>query len=558
MVSVYSNGVMTDIGTLAGPQTEDGYGSAAIAINDAGQVAGSAMALRWGPMHAIVYKDGVMSKLDPQEIYSSMAAAIDSAGNVVGSYNATYASSQRAFIHTGGRMLDLNDMVLSGLAGWTLTDAVAISDGGSIVANGCLGYQCVTFRLDPLPTVRGDGEIVANPYGAMTVSGATLAGDRITDVKGDVTITLGPVAGTPGSAAHIVFPGISLGFGSALRVRAGAPGQTIVIESKDSQPMTIAGIVETSPLDGLVPALRLRSRSGIDIMPVGIVAAYAGLALDALGDTRFDSAGNIVNDGFVSGGPALALDGWSVVGAGVYLGDDVRFSTRGHVNNPAYGAYYLQNGVHVAPSYGSDMRLTLNGYGASPQVFNVFARGNVTLSMPSAWPADSPLPPNNAVVPPAGARPAGVPPPTYGGGSMIVQATGSLMLDGGTTGDFVFPGGIVLVAGTRIDTNGAVISNGWTTEGTQFQGVFLEAPAITSTRDRIGVLTNDLNWVNFSTFPSASVSAWQLAKDGFGNAVYRNADAWATHLNTYSVLSNAAAAGACWTCLVNPLPVDMR
>ena len=31
----------------------------------------------------------------------------------------------------------------------------------------------------------------------------------------------------------------------------------------------------------------------------------------------------------------------------------------------------------------------------------------------------------------------------------------------------------------------------------------------------------------------------------------------APHLNTFSVITEAAANGQCWTCLGNPLPVDM-
>ena len=128
-------------------------------------------------------------------------------------------------------------------------------------------------------------------------------------------------------------------------------------------------------------------------------------------------------------------------------GNAIGVHTFGNANNPVNGAYYLQNGLQLYPTSGNTIALTLNGYGPGKQVFNLFANGNATAWMPSAWPAGVNLPPNNAVVMPGGARPPGVPEPAYGGGSMILQASGSLTLVNGGTNDFVFPGAIVLKAG---------------------------------------------------------------------------------------------------------------
>jgi len=98
-----------------------------------------------------------------------------------------------------------------------------------------------------------------------------------------------------------------------------------------------------------------------------------------------------------------------------------------------------------------------------------------------------------------------------------------------------------------------------------FADLKLSEPLLEALRDvgyetpsPIQVFTNDLNWVNFSSFPQVPVRTWQFAQGAFGNALFAVADDVAPHLNTYSVLSEAAAAGQCWTCLVNPAPVDMR
>jgi hypothetical protein len=88
--------------------------------------------------------------------------------------------------------------------------------------------------------------------------------------------------------------------------------------------------------------------------------------------------------------------------------------------------------------------------------------------------------------------------------------------------------------------------------------VFFESPDIVSSLGNIQVLTNNLNWANFSTFPRAPVRTWQLVPAAGGGAQYQTADTIAPHLNTYSILIETAASGGCWVCLVNNLPVDLQ
>jgi hypothetical protein len=202
--------------------------------------------------------------------------------------------------------------------------------------------------------------------------------------------------------------------------------------------------------------------------------------------------------------------------------------------------------------------LILNAYGSSPQVLNFLVNGNASVWIPSAWPAGWSAPANNLPVPPSGSRPPGTPDPGFGGGSMIVQATGTLTLVNGGTNDFVFPGGIVLKAGGGLNLNGVAVNNGWTATGKSFQGVFFESPNIVNDAGNIQVLTNNLNWVNFSSLPHAPVRTWQLVPAVDGSLNYVIADTIAPHLNTYSVLVDAAATGGCWVCLVNTTPVNIR
>ena len=246
-----------------------------------------------------------------------------------------------------------------------------------------------------------------------------------------------------------------------------------------------------------------------------------------------------------------------MLSGGAFKGNAIFVGTFGNANNPVNGAHFLANSLQLSPGSGNAVALTLNLYGATPQVVNVKVNGNASVAMPSAWPGGSSSPPNNPVLAPGGTRPAGVSEPPYGGGSMIVQATGALSLAGGTTNDFGFPGGIVLKAGGDLNLNGVIVNQGWTTTGKAFQGVFFESPNIVSPNGNIQVYSNDLNWVNFSTLPHAPVRAFTLARNPNGSASFATADTPAPHVNTYSLVVEAAANGQCYVCLVNSNSVNM-
>ena len=196
-------------------------------------------------------------------------------------------------------------------------------------------------------------------------------------------------------------------------------------------------------------------------------------------------------------------------------------------------------------------------YGPAPQFLNLKINGNGAVWMPSAWPAGVTAPPNNVPLAPGAVRPPGTPEPAYGGGSMIVQATGSMALVNGGTNDFVFPGAIALKAGGDLDLNAVVVNQGWTITGKQFQGIFLESPNIVSPAGLIHVYSNFPNWVNFSTMPNQFVRAFSLVANPDGSASFAAADTTIPHLNTYSVTIDLAASGGCWTCAINSTPINV-
>jgi len=415
-----------------------------------------------------------------------------------------------------------------------------------------------------VPPNPGNATIQANPYGSFTVFGATAAGSTITNFSGNAVIQLGPV--TSSSSFDIDFSTLNLAEGTQLSFRSGAPGQRVTVYNYSPDPSLVGGAIRGLTGPGTdPPVLEIDSPGGMLVRPTGSILNFTGLKLDFLDTNSFYTGARLQNDGVVDGGVKLEMFASEVHGSGDFNANDLKIHTFGSANNPVHGTNYLQNFLNLRPGTGvppsiPEIYLTLNAYGPSPQVFNLRLNGSAGIWMPSAWPASLAFPPNNAVIPPAGVRPAGVPNPGYGGGSMLIQATGPISLyDGGPSGthDFVFPGAIALISGTSIDYKNTKVIQGWANQGASFQGLFAEAPIIQDTSGKIQLYGNAQNWMNFSTFPITPVSAFTLQSNGNGSTSYAPSDGIATHLNTYTYITNIAVSGGCWPCAVSTQAVDM-
>jgi filamentous hemagglutinin family protein len=407
------------------------------------------------------------------------------------------------------------------------------------------------------PTLPGIATVITNPYGPISVQGATLNGNVISNFQANAVIQLGTTAGAPGSTAEIDWQGLNLGNGTSLTIRSGASGQTLVMKDVGGGASAIAGALQAQGANGAAPpVLYLANGAGFAVAATGSVQGLSGLTVDALGGS-WTTGQNIVNAGVVDGGGQLALYGANVKGGGALKGNAVVLATFGSANNPVNGNYFLSNSLQLSPSSGALVALTLNAYGSAPQFLNLKINGNGSVWMPSAWPPGVTLPQNNNPLPPGATRPPGAPEPAFGGGSMIVQATGSLGLVNGGTNDFVFPGAIVLKAGGDLDVNGVLVNQGWTITGKAFQGIFLESPNIFSGNGNIQLYSNYPNWANFSTFPNTPVRAFSLIANPDGSAGFIAADAIIPHLNTYSVITDIAASGGCWLCAINMQPINV-
>ncbi|HVO88657.1 MAG TPA: matrixin family metalloprotease [Casimicrobiaceae bacterium] len=435
------------------------------------------------------------------------------------------------------------------------------------ITGGCLATA--TFRVDGSGSVSGNcnnvasgmpgaGTIINNPYGGLSVQGGSLVGSTVSNLQPNAVIQLGNTSGSAGSYAEIDFQGLGIAGGNTLTLRSGAPGQTILLYNVSATSTSIGGTLFAQGGNGAPPpGIILRDPNGVTIAAGGTLLGTSGLQINTLGSTPSNGQ-TLTNAGVVDGGASLQLRAAKIGGSGAFKGNAVVISTFGNANNPVNGLHFLSNGLQLYPSSGSNVALTLNDYGASPQVLNVMVNGNAFVTMSSVLPALLNLPPNNAPLPLGAIRAAGVAAPSYGGGSMIVQATGSMTLQPGASNDFAFPGSIVLKAGGTLDAMGVNIDNGWTTTGQSFQGVYFEAPIITNSGGNLQAQTNDLNWINFSTMPSAHVRTWRLVRLADGTAQFQSADSIAPHLNTYSVLIEANANGQCYVCLVSTAPINVQ
>ncbi len=122
--------------------------SQAVAINEAGTIAGFLVYGAGQPYHAVIWHGGTMSDLGSFGS-SAFALGLNDHGEVVGAAWNASGTRPHAFLHTGGTMLDLEQLIEA--PGWMLLEATDICNDGLIVGNGWLDGQQRGFVLTPVP-----------------------------------------------------------------------------------------------------------------------------------------------------------------------------------------------------------------------------------------------------------------------------------------------------------------------------------------------------------------------------------------------------------------------
>ena len=151
----WSNGTMTLLGTLGGAT------SAAVDINESGQIVGSSETAD-GVRHAFLHADGVMRDLGSLG-GESLAWEINEAGDAVGFSFRADGTTRVAVLYRGGQAIDLNTLV-DPARRLFLQEALAINDAGEILViaedlspQGRGGY----FLLTPVPEPSAAGLLLA-------------------------------------------------------------------------------------------------------------------------------------------------------------------------------------------------------------------------------------------------------------------------------------------------------------------------------------------------------------------------------------------------------------
>ncbi|HXE52699.1 MAG TPA: DUF3466 family protein, partial [Tepidisphaeraceae bacterium] len=166
---LWSNGQMQDLGALWNRAA-----SAAKGINDSGQVVG--YGYFWGlqPRHAFLYSNGKMTDLQTLGGESSAALAINNQGQIVGDSNDA-SGDDHAFIYANGQMQDLNALINTD-SSWRLQVASAINSAGQIAGTGVINGVEHAFLLTPATVTNPPPGDTTPPTAVISAPSITAAG----------------------------------------------------------------------------------------------------------------------------------------------------------------------------------------------------------------------------------------------------------------------------------------------------------------------------------------------------------------------------------------------
>lgn len=197
---LYSGTTMSDLGTLGGAV------SVATGINDSGLITGYSTTANEAQMRAFVYSNGTMQAIGTLGGNYTVAVAINNAGQIVGYGSGTTSAPNHAFLYTGGTMYDLN--VLVNDSGFKITTGPnsisnAINDWGQIVGQSdqgsTSGIHAVLLNPNTPVTTTTAGVTDAKIVGGVAYTQIAAVTNQAENSKGTTASFLGGTAGSGGS-----------------------------------------------------------------------------------------------------------------------------------------------------------------------------------------------------------------------------------------------------------------------------------------------------------------------------------------------------------------------
>lgn len=135
---LYVNSAMTDLGAFAGGL------SIAMDINNAGQIVGYSTLAPDGNFRAFLYQDGQMTSLLGNSGPESFALALNNTGQIVG-----YRNGNEGFLYQNSSFTELGTLAAVLAGGWSNLVPNDINDQGQIVGYGSHGGYTHAFLLSP-------------------------------------------------------------------------------------------------------------------------------------------------------------------------------------------------------------------------------------------------------------------------------------------------------------------------------------------------------------------------------------------------------------------------
>jgi probable HAF family extracellular repeat protein len=347
---VWSNGVMTNLGSLGTDASGNG-GSQAAAINTSGQVAGNSTYYVNGTSmgsRAFVWSNGVMTNLgtlgtDSKGQGGSSARALNDSGQVVGSsdyYLAGVSQGSRAFLYNDGKMYQLNAFAPSG---WTWSSASSINEFGQVAVTGIYNGQSQGGLFTPHPDWQGGSGNWADAshwnYAGMGAFGITPGAPHKVNIE---TTTATTVTGPANASVQSLSVGSTVAQGATLDLKGG------VLRTADGTVLNSGGVLTGSGqvLGGL------QTKAGSEVN----VASGQHLQVD-----KAEFADKVHNDGELTIDTSATFTAGTYSGAGSLTGAGVLTFGSGSVFAPGNSPALVTVDVQTVLDAGSLLQMELGG-----------------------------------------------------------------------------------------------------------------------------------------------------------------------------------------------------